>query len=105
MHPISDKAEVAIDFPDKFYVGGFGRESGFEARCGADGVYLRLTRRAGQKRQVEIHLHYLLFADIIEDLAQSIAAQPPVDAPHREPLAAAVQRLATALDSSAGKSP
>ena len=28
--PITDKAEVSIDFPDKFYMGSFGRGSRFE---------------------------------------------------------------------------
>jgi len=44
MHPITDKAEVAIDFPDKFHSGGFGRDSAFEARAEADNVLIRLVR-------------------------------------------------------------
>jgi hypothetical protein len=32
MHSIPDKAEVGIDFPDKLYIGGFGRDSQFEAK-------------------------------------------------------------------------
>jgi hypothetical protein len=55
MHPITDKAEVAIDFPDKFYMGGFGRDCSFEARAEADGVLIRLVRSEGEKRAVEIH--------------------------------------------------
>jgi hypothetical protein len=31
LHPISDKAEVAVDFPDKAYIGSFGRHSQFDA--------------------------------------------------------------------------
>ena len=29
-HPITDKAQVSIDFPDKFYVGSFGRNSSLD---------------------------------------------------------------------------
>ena len=45
-HPITDKGEVAIDFPDKFYSGGFGRDSSFEARAEADGVLLPTASRS-----------------------------------------------------------
>ena len=31
MHPIADKAEIAIDFPEKLYIGEFGRHSSFDA--------------------------------------------------------------------------
>jgi hypothetical protein len=31
LHPISDKAEVFVDFPDKAYIGSFGRHSQFDA--------------------------------------------------------------------------
>jgi hypothetical protein len=27
LHPITDKAEVSVDFPDKAYIGVFGRRS------------------------------------------------------------------------------
>jgi hypothetical protein len=67
MHPIADKTEVAIDFPDKGYMGGFGRDSGYEARAEIDGVLIRLVRNGGEKRIVEIHLHHLLLADILDD--------------------------------------
>jgi hypothetical protein len=58
MHPITDKAEVAIDFPDKFYMGGFGLDCAFEARAEDEGVLVRLVRPSGEKRAVEIHLHH-----------------------------------------------
>lgn len=31
LHPIADKAEVSVDFPDKAYMGSFGRHSQFDA--------------------------------------------------------------------------
>jgi hypothetical protein len=52
MHPIIDKAEVAIDFPDKFYSGGFGRDCKFEARADAEEMLIRLVRSEGEKRVV-----------------------------------------------------
>ncbi|MGE5270279.1 MAG: hypothetical protein ACM3JG_11470 [Thiohalocapsa sp.] len=98
MHPISDKAEVAIDFPDKFYIGGFGRDCSFAAHADAEGVMLRLVRDSGEKRAAEIHLHHFLFAAILDDLASSFAAREALDEPHRQPLLAAARRLAAALD-------
>lgn len=105
MHQISDKAEVAIDFPDKFYMGGFGRDSEFEARAEADGMLIRLVRPGTEKRKVEIHLHYFLLANIFEEFAQSVAAQEPIDELHREPLLKSVRMLATALEKEATPSP
>jgi hypothetical protein len=40
-HPISDKAEVSDDFPDKAYIGSFGRHSQFDAYADEDSVAVR----------------------------------------------------------------
>ena len=98
MHPITDKAEVAIDFPDKFYMGGFSRDCSFEARAEAEGVLIRLVRSEGEKRAVEIHLHHFLFAGILDDFAHSLAGLPPIDDTHREPLLDAARSLVAALE-------
>ena len=98
MHPISDKAEVTIDFPDKFYMGAFGRDCSFDARADADGMMIRLIRAAGEKRVVEIHLHHFLMAGILDDIAGSLEQREPIDEVHREPLLAAARRLAAVLD-------
>jgi hypothetical protein len=100
MHPILDKAEVVIDFPDKFYMGSFGRDSSFKARSEADGVLIRLVRATGEKRAAEMHLHYFLLAAILDELAASLPASPAIDDAHRKPLAEAAQRLAAVLESS-----
>jgi hypothetical protein len=105
MHPITDKAEVAIDFPDKFYSGGFGRDSAFEARAEADGVMIRLVRAGGEKREAQIHLHHFLLASILDDLAQSIAGREPIDEVHRLPLLDAARKLAAALEVASGPTP
>lgn len=98
MHPITDKAEVAIDFPDKFYMGGFGLDCAFEARAEDEGVLVRLVRPSGEKRAVEIHLHHYLLAAVLDDLAQLLAGREPIDEPHREPLLKAARNLAAALE-------
>jgi hypothetical protein len=96
MHSITDKAEVAIDFPDKAYIGGFGRDGRFEVRAEGDGMVLRLVRGSGERGEAEIHLHHFLLAAVIDDLATALAARPWDDA-HRLLLQAA-QKLAAALD-------
>jgi hypothetical protein len=102
MHPITDKAEVAIDFPDKFYRGSFGRDCSFEARAEPDGVLIRLVRPGEDRRAAEIHLHHFLLASILEDLARSFAECEPIDAVHGEPLRRAAQAFAQALDRNCG---
>lgn len=42
--PIADKAEVALEYPDKFYVGTFERSSRFEAHLDPTGFALLLER-------------------------------------------------------------
>ena len=98
LHPILDKGEVGIDFPDKYYSGGFGRDCSFEARAEADGVMVRLVRDGSDKRAVAIHLHHFLFAGILEELAGSLARREPIDTVHREPLLKAAQSLVAALE-------
>jgi len=98
MHPISDKAEVAIDFPDKAYIGGFGRDCSFDARADGDGMMIRLARTSGEKREAEVHLHHFLFAGILDELAHSLDEREPIDETHRQPLLAAARKLAAALE-------
>jgi len=100
LHPITDKGEVAIDFPDKYYSGGFGRDCSFEARAEDDGVLIRLVRASSDKRTVSIHLHHFLLAGILEELARSVVEREPIDATHREPLLAAARAFAAALEKS-----
>ncbi len=42
--PIPDKAKVSIDFPDKFHMGSFGRESRLDVCADLDGVHIHLHR-------------------------------------------------------------
>ncbi len=98
LKPITDRAEVAIDFPDKAYMGSFGRASSFEAEADAEGVTIRLARSGEDKRRAEIHLHYYLFAAVLADIAASLAARPPLDEAHRTALLEAARRLTEALE-------
>ena len=42
--PITDKAEIALEYPDKLYVGTFESSSRFEAHLDATGIALILER-------------------------------------------------------------
>ena len=97
LHPIIDKAEVSVDFPDKAYIGSFSRHSQFDAYAEADAVAIRLVRSGEDRREATMHLHYGLLADILSELARSLASRAPLDEPHRGELSAAVQQLSEAL--------
>jgi hypothetical protein len=97
MRVIPDQAQVALEFPDKAYMGTFGRNARFEVRADAVGVALRLERHDDQKREVDVHLHHGLFADILDEVARCVTEQPPIDDMHRQALLAAARRLVDAL--------
>ena len=98
MRPITDRAEVAIDLPEKTYVSGFGQTASFAASAAVDGVELKLAHAGLPKRSVDLHFHWYLFADIIDEIAASLEGRAGlVDQAHRDTLAESVQRLAAAL--------
>jgi hypothetical protein len=80
--PITDKAEVSIDFPDKFYMGSFGRGSRFDLSADKEGVHLHLERSEGEKRRVGFHVHYYLLADLLEAAATAVADVNDIE-PHQ----------------------
>jgi len=96
---IPDKAEVALEYPDKFYVGTFERPARFDAHAEADGISLVLERTGDldTRRSVHMHIHYDLFAEILRDLANTIAVIPTDDVAHRENLTEAAKALHQAL--------
>jgi hypothetical protein len=98
LHPIADKAEVSVDFPDKAYIGSFGRHSQFDAYADTDSVAIRLVRPGEDHREAVMHLHYGLLADILTELATSLAARHPLDVQHRTELREAVKRLSASLE-------
>jgi hypothetical protein len=98
--PILDKAEVALEYPEKFYSGTFERTSRFEASFNESGVSLILERQgsADERKSVHIHLHYGLFADVLNQLCESTSDLPEGKL-GREQLLRAVARLQRALES------
>ena len=72
--PIADKAEVALEYPDKYYVGTFDRSSRFEAHLDPTGIALVLERTGGEdvRKSIHMHLNFGLFADILRDLAATV---------------------------------
>jgi hypothetical protein len=97
--PIPDKAEVAVEYPDKLYIGTL---------CGLLGSTHTLTSPASrshssapatedERKSVHMHFHYALFAEIVRDLAKTVAALPKSDISHRTELREAAEALASAL--------
>lgn len=98
MRPVTDHAEIAIDFPEKAYMGTFGHTAAFAAAAVPDGVELKLAHGGHPKRTAEIHLHWYLFADVLDEIAASLEGRTAlVDAAHRAALGESVKRLAAAL--------
>jgi hypothetical protein len=98
LHPIIDKAEVSVDFPDKAYIGSFGRHSQFDAFADADSVAVRLVRPGEDRREAVMHLHYGLLADILVELAKSLASRDPLDEQHRGERSEAAKQLSASLE-------
>ncbi len=97
MKSITDKAEVSIEFPEKVYMGSFGKASGFEVKADEEEVMLKLLRRSEPRREVTMHLHYYLLADVLRELARAMKTMAPLDEAHRAPLSESAQALTAAL--------
>ena len=97
--PVPDKAEVALEYPDKLYIGTFERSAQFEAHLDKTGISLTLQRSGGAeaRRSIRMHLHYGLFAEILDDLAKTVSAMPEDDLDHRSMLRKAAKALYGAL--------
>jgi hypothetical protein len=97
--PIPDKAEVALEYPDKFYSGTFERTSRFDAHFDQMGVALMLERSGSPdvRKSVHIHIHYGLFADVLEQLAAS-ASRIPGDSVARDHLHRAARAMEKAIE-------
>jgi hypothetical protein len=98
--PIPDKAEIALEYPDKLYIGTFERTARFDAHLDETGISLSLHRTgpADTRKTVRMHFHYGLFADILRDLAKTVSSMPPADATHRDDLRDGANVLYGALD-------
>ena len=98
--PITDRAEVALEYPDKLYIGTFEHSSRFDAHLDETGISLSLYRtgEVDQRKSIRMHFHYALFAEILRDLARTVSVLPPADVQHREALRDAAKALYSALD-------
>jgi hypothetical protein len=97
--PIPDKAEVALEYPDKLYVGTFERSSRFEAHLDPTGFALVLERLGDEdvRKSIHMHINFGLFASILKELATSVGSLPTDDILHRDELLQAVAELHSAL--------
>ncbi|NPU15534.1 MULTISPECIES: hypothetical protein [Bradyrhizobium] len=97
--PVPDKAEIALEYPDKFYVGTFERSSRFEAHLDPSGLALTLERPGAEdvRKSIHMHLNYGLLAAILTEIAAGIAAIPEDDGLHRGQLRDAAAALHEAL--------
>ena len=98
--PVPDRAEVALEYPDKLYIGTFEHSSRFDAHLDETGISLSLYRtgEAEQRKSIRMHFHYALFAEILRDLAKTVSVMPPADVLHRDALREAAKALYSALD-------
>jgi len=103
--PMTDKAEVALEYPDKLYIGTFAHTARFDAHIDQTGIALTLELPvpAEQRKSVHMHFHHALFADILRDLAKTAAALPPEDLKHRDALHDAAKALYIALETNPAK--
>src|SRR6266567_2463440 len=93
--PIPDKAEIALEYPDKLYIGTFERSSRFAASLDATGIALILEHPGAEDVRKSIHLHHNfgMFADILRDLAATVSRISRDDIAHRDQLEHAVAEL------------
>ena len=103
--PIPDKAEIALEYPDKLYVGTFERSSRFEAHLDPTGIALILERPGADdiRKSIHMHINFGLFADILRELASTVGRIPKDDILHHDQLAQAVTELHRALVGSPAK--
>jgi hypothetical protein len=103
--PITDKAEVAVEYPDKLYIGTFAHTARFDAHIDQTGISLTLELPGpdDQRKSVRMHFHHALFADILRDLARTAAALPPDDLAHRDALRDSAKALYVALETNPAK--
>src|SRR6187200_1480985 len=83
--PITDKAEVALEYPDKLYVGTFERSSRFEAHLDPTGIAL-IQERSGADdvhKSIHTHVNFGRFADILREVASTVSRIPKDDVMHR----------------------
>ncbi|MEQ8333097.1 hypothetical protein [Nisaea sp.] len=94
--PITDGAEVSIEFPDKAYLGYFHRDSTFEVDRDRDAIAVKLVHPGDDKRVAAFHLHDYLLADVLSATADCLE-NAEIAAPQRAALTAAATKLSAVL--------
>ena len=96
---IADKAEIALEYPEKLYIGTFENSSKFDAHFDSEAVVLTLDRLGADdvRKSIHMHIHFGLFADILKDLALTVDRIPKDDVLHRTQVVEAVAQLHAAL--------
>ncbi|MEP3115075.1 hypothetical protein [Nisaea sp.] len=94
--PITDGAEVSIEFPDKAYLGYFRRDSTFDVVRDNDGIAVKLVHPGEDKRIASFHLHDYLLADVLSAIADCLE-NAEIAAPQRAALAEASAKLTSIL--------
>jgi hypothetical protein len=98
--PLSGKAEIVLDYPDKVLIGTFGQADQCHARFDANDVLLTLQRSddSGACRFMGLKLEPQVLADILSELAASVSSTAAPKA-NRAVLREAADALARALAS------
>jgi hypothetical protein len=101
--PVPDKAEVAVEYPEKLYLGTFEHGARFDAHLDEAGILLSLQQSgaADVRKSVHMHFHYALFAEILRDLAKTVTSKQPPDIAHRDALRDAAKAFYLALEAAA----
>ena len=97
--PIPDKAQVSIDFPHKFYMGSFGRESRFDVTADGEGVHIHLDRPGDERRHVGFHLHHSMLVGILNAMGDALSEVDSLKTHQRKALREAVAHLAKRIPS------
>jgi len=100
MKPIPDKVQIVLEYPDKFYSGTFEQSSRFDVHTDDGGIALTFARGGSEseRKSVRLHIHYALFAEILDELAKAVSAVKPADIGHREALREGARAIVAALE-------
>jgi hypothetical protein len=60
--PITDKAEVAVEYPDKLYIGTFAHTARFDAHLDQTGISLTLELPGPEEQRKSVRMHFSLSA-------------------------------------------
>ena len=58
--PISDKAEVAVEYPDKLYIETFAHTARFDAHLDQTGISLTLELPGPEEQRKSVRMHFIM---------------------------------------------